>query len=406
MSAQIDAPKYTYLKRGVYYFVMLCSVVATSLSSAANWNKSAVPKEVSPDQLMLIKFPTYFYANSLNPEFCVSSRTTSNLERKIDAAVSSLESNSDIAPGSTSLTVSHDQMSDAWKFLIDASTSAAALNDNDSSRAIIVALKRLVEREAFLTGSAGGKCWQNSASKCPAHSAQHRSFGAAALLISAINVRSFMTTQEEMEITKYAEKAYAKLLKNEARERFVKSKKGFYEFGHGSIPVIAYSAWIQDKNLLAKTYEQFEKWTRKVFEESGYVDNNSYRGVRGVFYHTLGVESALSAALIFKEHGLNVFDNDDILFRFKNALLKVDEGLLDYENFQSKGFRGSGFSKNYSTDIKDERRSVHSLAINLHPIASEMFGFKLAYQPSGRLKANGASKLSGLDAKCLFGSQN
>jgi hypothetical protein len=110
------------------------------LASAANWNTSAAPSEVSPDQLLLIKFPTYFYTNHLKPEFCVSSGTTSNLERKIGAAVSSLESTSDIAPGSTSLTVSHDQMSDAWKFLIDASTSAAALNDNDSARAIIVAL--------------------------------------------------------------------------------------------------------------------------------------------------------------------------------------------------------------------------------------------------------------------------
>lgn len=373
---------------------------------SANWNKSAISKEVPPDQLLPIKFPTYFYATSLNPEFCVSSRTTTNLERKISAAVSNLESNSDIAPGSTSLTVSHDQMSDAWKFLIDASTTVAALNDNDSARAIVDGLERLAEREAFLTGSTGGKCWQSGASKCPAHSSQHRSFGAAALLISAINVRSFMTAEEELEITKYAEKAYAKLLKNEARERFVKSKKGFYEFGHGSISVIAYSAWIQDKKLLAKTYGQFEKWTRKVFEETGYVDNNSYRGVRGVYYHTLAVESALSAALIFKQYGLNVFENEDILSRFKNALLKVDEGLLDYEKFQSKGFRGSGFSRNYSTDIKDERRSVHPLATNLHLVASEIFGLDLAYRPSGRLKANGASKLTGLDAKCLFGSQN
>jgi hypothetical protein len=38
MSAQIDAPKYTYLKRGVYYFVSL--MILTSLNAhSANWNK-------------------------------------------------------------------------------------------------------------------------------------------------------------------------------------------------------------------------------------------------------------------------------------------------------------------------------------------------------------------------------
>lgn len=377
----------------------------SQLASAANWNQFTTPKENLSDRLSLVNFPAYFYATSLDAKYCVSSITTTNLERKIGAAVSTLESKSDIAPDSSSLTVSHDRMSDAWKLLIDASTTAATLNDQDSALAIVNALKRLAERETFLTGSSGGKCWQSSSSKCPAHSSQHRSFGAAALLISAINVRSFMTLEEQQEITKYAEKAYGKLLKNELRERFVKSKRGFYEFGHGSIPVVAYAAWMKNRKLLAKTYGQFEKWTKKVFEESGYVDNNSYRGVRGVFYHTLAVESALSAALIFKQYGLNAFDDEDILLRFKNALLKVDEGLLDYEKFQSKGFRGSGFSKNYSTNIKDERRSVHSLAINLHLISSKIFGHDLAYRPSGRLRANGASKLSGLDAKCLFGSE-
>ena len=42
MSAQIDAPKYTYLKRGVYYFVMLLIVAVSSgfvsSSYGKNWN--------------------------------------------------------------------------------------------------------------------------------------------------------------------------------------------------------------------------------------------------------------------------------------------------------------------------------------------------------------------------------
>ena len=40
MSAQIDAPKYTYLKRGVYYFVITITVLLWGSAEAANWNKS------------------------------------------------------------------------------------------------------------------------------------------------------------------------------------------------------------------------------------------------------------------------------------------------------------------------------------------------------------------------------
>ena len=39
MSAQIDAPKYTYLKRGVYYFVIPVLMFYASAGIAGNWNK-------------------------------------------------------------------------------------------------------------------------------------------------------------------------------------------------------------------------------------------------------------------------------------------------------------------------------------------------------------------------------
>lgn len=216
--------------------------------------------------------------------------------------------------------------------------------------------------------------------------------------MASSNMRSDLDPEQLKAMDEYADRAYQKLLKPEVSKEIGRSQKGFNEFGDHSITFLSYAAWKKDEKTLNTTYQKFVKRVDSMFEEDGYIDNNLYRGVRGFFYHVLGTESAISAAILFDAFGFNTLGNEDIRSRFEKSLEKVNEGLLDYEKFKAKGYRGT----NITTDPADEIWQIHPLASNLHFIAQNWFSVELAYQPSGYLKASGASKLSGFDAKCFF----
>jgi hypothetical protein len=119
-------------------------------------------------------------------------------------------------------------------------------------------------------------------------------------------------------------------------------------------------------------------------KKSGYIYVNSWRGVRGYWYHTLGVNSALSYSLLAKEYGVNLFEHPKLKKKYiamieKTILgsddirsLEVDENNPQgpgYLKFQSKGFKGH----TYSTDLDDERWYIHQDSVNLIPIAKEEY---------------------------------
>jgi hypothetical protein len=363
-----------------FYLCKLCLIVFGALLAvqgviAGNWNKGT-PSSLKVDSSIEIKWPKYFAVSVFDAPNCSIPSLTTNLDKKVFAAARQLADNSDIMPSSDSLTVIHRNISTPWKLILDASVMAQATDNKVAKEAIISSLVLLAEKDVFLKGATSkGGCYAggNKNSKCGAHSANHRSYGVAAILMASSNMRSDLDPEQLKAIDEYADRAYQKLLKPEISK----------EIG---------------RKTLNATYQKFVKRVDSMFEEDGYIDNNSYRGVRGFFYHVLGTESAISAAILFDAFGFNTLGNQDIRSRFAKSLEKVNEGLLDYEKFKAKGFRGTNITK----DPVDEIWQIHPLASNLHFIARNWFSVELAYQPSGYLKASGASRLSGFDAKCFF----
>ena len=380
--------------------VVFGALLAVQSVSAGNWNKGT-ESSIEVDSSIEIKWPKYFAVSVFDAPNCSIPSLTTNLDKKVFAAARQLADNSDIMPSSDSLTVIHRNISTPWKLILDASVIAQATDEKAAKEAIVSSLVLLAEKDVFLQGATSkGGCYAggNKNSKCGAHSANHRAYGVAAILMAASNMRADLDPKQLKSIDEYSDRAYQKLLKPEISKHIGRRQTGFGEFGDHSITFLSYAAWKKDEKTLIATHQKFVKRVDSMFQEDGYIDNNSYRGVRGFFYHVLGTESAISAAILFDAFGFNTLGNEDIRSRFAKSLEKVNEGLLDYEKFKAKGFRGTNITK----DPVDEIWQIHPLASNLHFIAKNWFSVELAYQPSGYLKASGASKLSGFDAKCFF----
>ena len=51
--------------------------------------------------------------------------------------------------------------------------------------------------------------------------------------------------------------------------------------------------WTNNKKLAAKEINFRLKYIDKIFYDDGYINNNSFRGYRGLWYHSYGLNSAL-----------------------------------------------------------------------------------------------------------------
>ena len=76
--------------------------------------------------------------------------------------------------------------------------------------------------------------------------------------------------------------------------------KGFYAMGNGGIPNLVYANWANDKKFAAKEFNFRFKNIEKVFYKDGYINNNSFRGYRGLWYHSYGLNSALGYIYLAK----------------------------------------------------------------------------------------------------------
>ena len=64
----------------------------------------------------------------------------------------------------------------------------------------------------------------------------------------------------------------------------------FYQFANGGMTTLTYAAWIGNKKLAAKEINFRFKEISKLFFDDGYINNNSFRGSRAQWYHSLGVQ--------------------------------------------------------------------------------------------------------------------
>lgn len=83
---------------------------------------------------------------------------------------------------------------------------------------------------------------------------------------------------------------------------------GYYQMGHGAISMLAYAHWKNNKKIATYTFDSSFKFIDNVVFEDGFINNNSFRGVRGYWYHSLALNNMLGMVALAEEYNYPVQD--------------------------------------------------------------------------------------------------
>jgi len=357
-----------------------------------------------------ISKPRFFIADSLGSACTVDERGRGRSASAAKAALDRLYSNSEryIADlrRSTGLTAYHDAYTANWDPILFNSYAAAAAGDQALAATIIAGLAQLARGGRYLNepglitrsqALSGPSCYsQGPNTPCPSHTPRFVARMYTNLLISAAVLEPYMNEQDRATIMPWFDAGYKKFVLPELNS----DQDGLYDFANNGMARLAYAALKNDMGLASRELSARRRDFVKHIEPSGYIQNNSYRGVRGFWYHTYGLDPALSYALVAREWGVDYFRDADLRARMTAALQKTSLGITDYAAFRSVGNRGDS----YSTNPADTKDHVHQFALNIYAISSREFGIRLPadrkFQELSRLESY--STISGLSARCYY----
>jgi len=312
----------------------------------------------------------------------------------------------------TSLTVKHGQVSRRWAALLDLTYDAASTDNEERVRRMVDLLTYLAEREMLFSTPTlkelkKGKCWKdgNTKAKCPSHTTEHATHAFMAYLYSAIVLREFMSDAQEATIDAYIDRAYEKYIRPGAAS--MAKGVGFYAFADARLGVLAYANWTADADLAKSDILKTGKIIAKLIDRNRYINNNSWRGVRAYWYHTLGADNMLGYAVVAREHGVDLFQDRKVGPRLVALAEATLEGAVDYDKFVSKGNKGTGYSENYSTDPRDARRHMHQMAVSLPDFMREEFDIEVPTlgKYDALVRGESVDRFIGFNAACFYESR-
>ena len=263
--------------------------------------------------------PTYFYGDQLG--HCDLTRRGLVMSLEDDSVRTQIRDvigydwDSDHHSRSDSLTVRHERISRPARMLFAATHHALSNDDSvhiqeavsivvDIARADTI-LNTMTVRQAKNIGS---RCYEGkgkTSAKCWVHAPQFAAQFAGNYLVSAIHLKAYMDEDQRQTVDDYARKLYRKYIKPwyaDVRRGGV----GFNQMANGGISELAYAAWSEDRKMALKSFGKIFKDIGKLFYRDGYINNNSFRGVRGFWYHTYGVNSALAVLGLAEAWKVNV----------------------------------------------------------------------------------------------------
>ena len=203
----------------------------------------------------------------------------------------------------------------------------------------------------YANGDINAPCWYHQ------YSFAREVFGN--FIIAAVWLKPHFSESEFEIVNKYIKKMYLKFIRpaeNNIEER------GFYAMANGGLNILAYANWTEDKKLAAKEINLRFQEIDTLFYEDGYINNNSFRGVRAQWYHSYGLNPALAYVHIAKLWGAEV--PNQIMSKLIKASDLVNLAILDRESFLNRKFEGE--NNNITTDPSKAiwHTNQHAMAIN------------------------------------------
>jgi len=248
-----------------------------------------------------------------------------------------------------------------------------------------------------------GRCWKDNNPKAPCWYHEYEFAGQwfGNYMISAVMLKSELNEDEFKIVNKYIKKMYKKFLKP---IQFRKNDKGFYGMANGGLSTLVYASWTEDKKLAAKEINHRFKEINKLFYDDGYINDNSFRGLRGQWYHSYGVDIALGYIYIAELWGANIPKN--IHEKLSNSAKVVNLAITDPEKFLERK-NPNGLARNRITDPKKATPHTHQMAIAIDTLMEIVTGIKLKHDPIYIRKRkmhtpDGIDDLIGFNPNCII----
>ena len=187
----------------------------------------------------------------------------------------------------------------------------------------------------------------------------------ASFMINAFLVKDYFSTQQFKIIDHYIDTLYTKYVFPWAYKHLQDKgswDRAFTQMAEGSIAVLAYLAW---KNKPEESYvwikRAIDKANRVIYED-GYINNNSFRGVRDVWYHSQGVNNLIGLIAIADIWGYSNFPEETKQKIYKTVDI-LNLGLTDVKKYRER--KDPNGLKNFSKDQMYAAYHVHQMAISI-----------------------------------------
>ena len=388
------------------FFTFVFLVFFSATVWAGNWNNSKNKPNGAAKNIFI---PQYFFANSINQNCLMEGRhehlSFGGVRSPLSLDLTKEENfewmdklkfynwKGDHDKRSDSLDVYMEQLTNRMNFLNATLDNAIIQGELDVQAKLAIKLLIAYAENNLMLDSTSipeiyamkkkgtfDRCYKgkgNTKAVCHWHTAQEASRFAGQITIAALKVRPFMDKASSGTIGNYLKSLYEKFSQpwqdNHGKRWKKQSQVGFYQMGYGSFSVLAYAAYTQDKQLAHKTFEETYNYIDKRLLEDGFIVNNSFRGVRGFWYHTLGLNNILGFVALAGEWNYPL--NDDFMLRISKAVDQMGLGARDIDayhaqwidKFNTKTYRlkfggRDIYVGNSSLDEKDARYHIHQQA--------------------------------------------
>ena len=330
-----------------------------------------------------INFPGKFYATEISACSALASVTfSSNSSIEFVEGLIGYDWHADHSANSNSMNVYHQKITEPINMLMAATHNAIGngnhANINIAKNLLIELAKTdtLYDSIGYIEVKKKPGCYANGDinSPCWYHEYQFASNVFSNYMITALWLKDELNAQEFEIADKYIKKMYKKFLHPIELQ---KEEQGFYAMANGGTSILAYASWTNDKELAAEEIDHRFKEMDRLFYEDGYINNNSFRGYRGQWYHSYGLDIALGYVYIAELWSAEVPE------KLQNKLVKAAEvanlAITNWDKFKSRKY--SGENHNAIDDPNNAIKHTHQMAIAIDTLMKIVTGVELENDP-------------------------
>ena len=329
-----------------------------------------------------INFPGKFYTTEIESCNAMAGTPTFNDSRSINRVKGLIgyDWHADWEANSTSLSPLHDNITEPIKVFMSATHNAIG-NDNQAN--IKIAKNLLIDLAetdtlydsigyydvkkkpmCYAGGDINAPCWYHQYSFARDVFANY--------IVTALWLRDELNTQELKIVDKYINKMYKKFLEP---TELHKEEQGFYQSANGGTSILVYASWTNNTKLAAEEINHRFQEMDRLFYEDGYINNNSFRGVKAQWYHSMGLDIALGYVYIADLWGAETPK------KLHNKLVKASEvanlAIADWDKFTSRKYSGTQHNKISSND--HARMHTSHMAFALDTLMKIVTGVELEH---------------------------